>query len=136
MTEYHGSYLHIWVDDSINLMYSEWLRRPTKEEFKEGVKLLIKYLYEYSVEFWVMESNKLVGMPLNELRRVIRKVASVIVLCASLKKIARILINDISNILKFEETINEFKVIYHSSVEFEWFSSFKDAVDWIGRVRC
>lgn len=136
MIEYHGSYLQIWVDNSINLMYSEWLRRPTKEEYKEGIQLLVKYLYEHTVEFWIMESNSLVGMPLLEARLIISKAACMFLSCSSLKKVARIMNNDLANVLMFEETVNESKLLYRSSVEFEWFNSFKDAVDWIGMVRC
>ena len=132
--EYTNSFLHLWVDTDIKLMYTEWLALPTVTEYQEAGALFVRCLQEYNVEYWLMESNRLAGLSLPEQIQVIREVAPAVA-ASSLKKVARIISEAEENRAMFENTIQALRNKYMSEVEINQFTSFNEAANWITIIR-
>lgn len=127
-------YLHLWIDLHVKLMYTEWLREPAAEEYREGCELFVTLVREYAVECWIAESRKLAGMPIHVQSPVLLQLAPSLI-GGSLKKFARIIDTDLQGITMFENISNRLKETHPSAIEFEHFISFEDAADWIGMIR-
>ncbi|MFD3001645.1 hypothetical protein ACFS7Z_14835 [Pontibacter toksunensis] len=134
MFELKKVYLHLWIDLHVKLMYTEWLREPAAEEYREGCELFVMLVREHGVECWIAESRKLVGMPIHVQSPVLLQLAPSLV-GSSLKKLARIIDTDLQSIAMFEDISNGLKESHQSTIELEQFISFEDAADWIGMIR-
>ncbi len=125
----------MWVDTDINLMYSEWLRLPSKKEYEAGVRESEELLISNPVHFWIMDSTKLAAMPLDDQKEKLRYMAHVMAK-SELRKIARIVPKDNVIISFFEETLHEAILINNSRLEIDRFTTYKAAADWIGKISC
>jgi len=132
--EFTNSYLHLWVDMNINLMYTEWLTLPTVMEYQDAGALFVRCLQEYKVEYWLMESDRLIRLPFAEQIQVIQKIAPAVA-ASSLKKVARIISEKEDNRAMFEKTVQELKNKYQSKVKVNQFTSFNEATNWITMIR-
>jgi hypothetical protein len=132
--EFTNSYMHLWVDMNVKLMYTEWLASPTVTEYRQAAALFLRNLQAYSVEYWFMDSNRLAGFSLEEQRTVIQQLAPAVA-ASSLKKVARIIYQDESNRAMFDETVNELKNKYQVTVEVQQFWTFNEAANWITLIR-
>lgn len=135
MVFYESCFLNMWVDSEIHLMYSEWLRLPTRQEYQEGVKKSEELLSQYQVYYWIMDSTNLANMPIEEQKDTLLYMAQVMA-SSTLRKIARIIPKDNHVISFFEETIHAAKARANSSLEIDRFQTYKAAADWIGKVGC
>ena len=132
--EYTNSYLHLWVDRNVKFMYTEWLALPSATEYRKAAALFLLHLQEYEVEYWFMDSNRLVGLSLHEQKKVIKQLAPAVA-ASRLKKIARIISQDENNMVMFEETVSELKNKYQAVVEVKQFWNFNEAANWIMMIR-
>ncbi|KAA5538524.1 hypothetical protein [Adhaeribacter rhizoryzae] len=131
--ELTNSYLQLWVDTDVKLMYTEWLTSPSAQEYKQAAALFIHYLQKYEVEYWLMDSNRLGGLSLQEQRKVIAQLAPAVA-ASCLKKVARIISQDEGNRVMFEETVQELKNKYQASVEIQQFWTFNEAAKWVAMI--
>ena len=131
--ELTNSYVHLWVDTNVNLMYTEWLASPSVQEYKEAAALFIQYLQKYEVEYWFMDSNRLGGLSLEEQRKVIQQLAPAIA-ASCLKKVARIISQDTGNRVMFDETVQELINKYQASVEIKQFWTYNEAAKWVAMI--
>lgn len=132
--EFTNSYMHLWVDKHVKLMYTEWLATPTVAEYHQAAVLFEQNLQAYSVEYWFMDSNRLAGFSLEEQRAIIEQLAPAVA-ASNLKKVARIIYQDESNRAMFDETINELKNKYQVAVEVQQFWTFNEAANWVTIIR-
>jgi len=132
--EFTNPYLHLWVDMNINLMYTEWLTLPTVMEYQDAGTLFVRCLQKYKVEYWFMESDRIIGLPLAEQIQVIQEIAPAVA-ASSLKKVARIISEKEDNRAMFEKTVQELKNKYQSKVKVNQFTSFNEATNWITMIR-
>jgi len=128
--EVTNSYLHLYVDTDVKLMYTDWLSLPSSAEYREAAALFVQNLQVYAVENWVMDSNRLAGFSLAEQRQVIAQLAPTIA-ASSLKKVARIISQDIHNRAMFEEMVKDLKNKHQAQVEIKQFWTYNEAAHWI-----
>lgn len=129
----HSNY-RLWIDLDVRLMYTEWMQKPSAEEYREACVLFIKMIKKHLVECWITDSKKLTGFPTNLQKPVIYQIAPNLI-GSSLRKLARIIEKDSESIIMFENISATFKDSYSSAVEVEHFITFEDAADWIGTIR-
>ncbi|TXK52598.1 hypothetical protein FVR03_00645 [Pontibacter qinzhouensis] len=135
MVTFENSYLSMWFDPEVKLLYSEWKRLPTQQEYQDGVKRSEKLLNSYQVLYWIMDSTRLAAMPIEQQSTTLHYMAQVIV-TSSIKKLARIVPKDNSIISFFEDTLQLAQKAYNSKIEIDRFNTYKAAADWIGMIGC
>lgn len=109
----------VWIDLDLKLlMYTEWILKPSAEEYREACVLFIKLVKEHAVESWIAESKRLTGLPAQVQLPVIYKFAPALA-GSSLKKLARIIDNDSESLFMFENISINLKEKYKSVIEVE-----------------
>ncbi|KAA5538965.1 hypothetical protein [Adhaeribacter rhizoryzae] len=131
--ELTNSYLQLWVDKDVKLMYTEWLTSPSVQEYEQAAALFIHYLQQHAVEYWLMDSNRLGGLSLQEQRKVIAQLAPAVA-ASCLKKVARIISQDAGNRVMFEETVQVLRNKYQASVEIQQFWTYNEAAKWVAMI--
>ncbi|MBC5773944.1 hypothetical protein H8S95_07705 [Pontibacter sp. KCTC 32443] len=133
MFEFENNYLLLWVDKTIHLMYSDWLRPVTSEEYKEGNKILLQQLREKEVENWIADSSKLGDISKEDekwtLKELVPKLAN-----TNLLKLARIGGEDTGSHAKFEQFVKRADPIYIGNIQVRQFTTYKEAADWVGEI--
>ena len=132
--EVEKEYFHLWIDLDVKLMYTEWLQKPTSQEYSEACDLFLALVRQYKVENWIADSKQLTGLPLDVQQTVIKQLTHLLV-NSSLKKQARIIDKDFNSFLLFEEIFNSLKANHQWDIEIQQFITFEDAADWIGMIR-
>ena len=131
--ELTNTYVHLWVDTDVKLMYTEWLALPSTAEYRQAAALFLRNLQTYAVEYWVMDSNRLAGLSLAEQRRIIQQLAPAVA-ASCLKKVARIISQDEGNWVMFDETVHALKNQYQASVEIQQFCTYNEAAKWVAMI--
>lgn len=124
----------LWIDLDLKLMYTEWILKPSAEEYREACVLFVKLVKEHAVECWIADSKQLSGLPTQVQKPVLQKFAPALA-DGSLKKLARIIDKDSESIFMFENISHNLKENYKSVIEVEQFITFEDAADWVGMIR-
>ncbi|RDV16041.1 hypothetical protein DXT99_06655 [Pontibacter diazotrophicus] len=124
----------LWIDFDVKLMYTEWILKPSAEEYQEVCNLCVKLIRRHAVECWIADSKLLTGFPTQVQQPILHQVALSLLGC-SLKKIARIIEKDSESIIMFENISSSLKERHISDIEVEQFITFEDAADWIGMIR-
>lgn len=132
--ELKKTYLHLWVDLDVKLMYSEWLLAPTAEEYSEACELFVKTVQEHAVECWIADSKLLASLSVSDQKRIILRLAPVL-FNTSLRKLARITNKDFHSTFMFEDLSRSLTDKHHAAMEIQQFISFEDAADWVGMIR-
>ena len=133
MIEFENDYLHVWIDRSIDLMHSEWLRNVSSEEYKQGNATLLKLLEKYDIKFWIADSAKLGDISLEDqewsMLTLVPQIAG-----SGIKKLARIAGGDRVSYNKFETFAEKAAALYVGDMEVRQFLSYKEAADWVGEI--
>lgn len=128
------NFLYLWIDLEVKLMYTQWLLKPTEEEYREGCELFINMVKKYAVECWIAESREMAGTSIPMQRAILLQLAPALI-GSSLKKMARIIDKDSESVSMFESLSNYMKEHHRATIEVEQFITFEDAADWIGMIR-
>ncbi|MGV3586978.1 MAG: hypothetical protein ACO1OF_08265 [Adhaeribacter sp.] len=126
--EFRNAFLHVLIDEPAKLMCSEWLRKPTSEEYRAATYIFIKYLRQNHLHFWIQDTTNLGDVAAEDLKWV----AEVLVPVANtsgLQKIARITDVD-KNMHSFKNLTNP-DLFKQTQVEVQQFSTYREAVTWI-----
>ena len=126
--------IRLWIDLDVKLMYTEWLLRPSAEEYRETVELMIHMVSEYAVACWIAESRMLSGMPIDVQKSILQQLAPLLK-NSTLKKLARIIEKDSHSNYMFQDLSNKFRRRHRTVIEVEQFISFEDAADWVSMIR-
>lgn len=133
MVDFEYEYLHIWVDQDVHLMHSEWLRNVTSEEYRQGNTALIELLQKYDVSFWIADSAKLGDISMEDqlwtLQELVPKVVS-----SGISKLARLSGEDRVSFNKFKDFMEKASETGFGNLEVRQFVSYKEAADWIGDI--
>ncbi|MFD2512263.1 hypothetical protein ACFSRY_00175 [Pontibacter locisalis] len=133
MIDFENDYLHIWVDQEVHLMHSDWLRKVSSEEYRQGNDILINILRQYDIRYWIADSSKLGDITkedqLYTIQVMVPQIGS-----TGLKKIGRISGEDRVSIQKFREFMAKAVTPELKDLEVRQFESYKEAADWIGNI--
>ena len=129
MYEFRNDYLHLVVDGPNRLLYSEWLRPPTSQEYRAAATIFAKCLREKSIAYWLQDTNNLGEVPVEDLKWVLRELVPVAA-SSGLKKLARITADD-SNLTIFMNTAHQMQVKLHAYIEVQQFKTYREAAAWL-----
>ncbi len=127
--EFHNPYLHLIVDDETKLLYSEWIRKPSREEYREAAGIFARCLQEKGIELWIQDTNLLGDVPEEDLKAVLHELVPIAATC-SLKRLARITTNE-KSMAKFLELAAQAKVGLNTAIEVRQFKTYREAAEWI-----
>lgn len=133
MFEFENTYLSFWVDESIGLMYSTWLRRVSSEEYREGNSILVQQLHEKQVKHWIADSSDLGDISAEDQAWTLQQFIPLLPQ-TSLVKLARLSGEDTASHAKFEQFVKRAEPIYIGDIQVKQFMSYKEAADWVGDV--
>ena len=134
MLELNLPYLNIAVEETVGMMYSEWLRQPSEEEHLEGISELMQFLQRYPISCWIKDSTCLTWLPLENLKEELRLMLPTIT-TSSLKKIACLVTRDFDYMGLFAHVLREEQVVVTAPIDARQFRSYKAAADWIADIR-
>ncbi len=133
MIEFENAYLRLWVDNDLNLLYSEWQRPVSSQEYREGNLLLLQTLSENSVQNWIADSERLGDVSLEDQQWTLQELTPKFAQ-TKLTKLARIGGEDTGSHARFEQFMNKVEPIYIGNIQIRQFVTYKGAADWIGDV--
>lgn len=133
MFEFENTYLSLWVDDGIGLMFSNWLRRVSSEEYREGNTILMQQLLERQVKHWIADSSELGDISDEDQAWTLEHFLPHLPQ-TSLLKLARLSGTDNASHAKFERFVKRAEPIYMGDIQVKQFMSYKEAADWVGDV--
>lgn len=141
MEEIAFPYLNISIEESTNLLYSTWLRKPEHDEYQEGMNYLANCLERFPIFFWIQESTHLLQVPLENQREALHQIAET-VMYSRVKKIARIISLDFANMTMFDEVVaekmskmEENQMLADRKIEVQQFNTYEEAADWIADIK-
>ena len=133
MFEFENGYLLLWVDESIHLMYSDWLRPVSTEEYREGNELLLTQLRERIIHNWIADSSKLGDISQEDEKWTLQELVPALA-SSNLQKLARIGGEDTGSHAKFEQFVKRAEPIYIGNIQVRQFVTYKEAADWVGEI--
>ncbi|GAB3203758.1 hypothetical protein ABID22_002031 [Pontibacter aydingkolensis] len=133
MVEIEKDYLRGWVDRSIMLMYSEWLRPVNSIEYREGSQQLLYLLQQYEVLNWISDSEKLGDITVVDEQWTLMHIVPAMTQ-TTLLKVARVSGEDKSSYSKFENFVIRAEEIHIGNIMVRQFVTYKEAADWIGEI--
>ena len=133
MLDFENSSIRLWIDRSIRLMYAEWLRPVTSEEYREANSMLLDLLNEHNVQHCIVDSSKLGDITPDDERWTMEHFIPAII-ASKLQKMARVSGEDKASMAKFEQFASKAEPIYLGNIQVRQFITYKEALDWIGNV--
>ncbi|KAA5548364.1 hypothetical protein [Adhaeribacter rhizoryzae] len=127
--EFRNSYLHLVVDDAIKLLYSEWLRPPSSQEYREAATIFAGCLQQKGIKYWIQDTNNLGEVPVEDLKWVLQELVPVGA-ASGLQKLARITSDD-RNLGRFMETAAQTQAKLNAAIEVQQFETYREAASWI-----
>jgi hypothetical protein len=127
--EFRNAYLHLIVDESIKLLYSEWLRPPSSQEYRDAATIYACCLREKGIAYWLQDTNHLGKVPVEDLQWVLQELVPVAA-ASGLKKLARITADD-SNLALFMESASQKQAKLNAAIEVQQFKTYREAAAWI-----
>lgn len=129
MPEFRNDYLHIIIDEAAQLLYSEWVRKPKKEEYKQAGDIFARILQDYDIAYWIQDTNRLGKVPGKAMKEVFLQLVAVAV-NTPLRKLARVTTDD-KNMESFNKKVQPLheKLNYH--IEVKQFRTYHEAVEWM-----
>ena len=131
---HQSDYLHVWVDEQLLLMYSEWLRPVTSQEYRTGCLLLAGLLQENGIINWITEAS-LVSSVIEQDLKWASKTLVPLFASSQVKKIARINASTLASYVLEETQPYNTSRPRPNSFEFRQFWSYQEAADWIAGLR-
>lgn len=130
---YRNKYLRAWVDENLLLLYSEWLRSVSSEEYRAGTLALAGIIQEKGIKYWISEASMLGDISHDDQLWVVNTLTPMLSVSA-IRKIARINSSNIATFLGVE-TAAELLGSSMQLPEMQQFWSFKDAADWMAGIK-
>lgn len=127
--ELRNSYLHLMVDEQARLLYSEWVRKPTEQEYWEAVTILVDLFRSKDIMYWIKDTSKLGEVSDEELRWVLYQLFP-LAASFSLKKLARIS-TDEKDRVRFMNFVGDAQQVLNTTIEVRQFKTYHEAVAWI-----
>ncbi|GAA4431716.1 hypothetical protein GCM10023188_19530 [Pontibacter saemangeumensis] len=129
MHELRNAYLHLIVDEGARLLYSEWVRRPSREEYREAATIFAGYLRDSGIAFWIQDTGRLGEVPVEDLKVVLNELVPVAA-SSCLRKVARIT-SDEKNMATFLELARQEKARLSADIEVQQFKTYREAAEWV-----
>ena len=123
-------YLSISLKKEERLLHTKWLRNVSSDEYREGITVVKELILQHQVELWLTDS-RLLGHILFADQQWIKREMAPLIKSSNLKRIARVLTEDVFHYISFENMIQRVKEEYDTSVELAQFSSLEAAFDWL-----
>ena len=133
MFEFENSYLLLWVDENVHLMYSHWQRPVTSAEYREGSDILLTQLKEMEVKSWIADSSKLGDISEEDQAWTWDHYVPSLPQ-TKLAKLARISGEDTASHAKFEQFLKRAEPICIGNIQVKQFMTYKEAADWAGEI--
>ncbi|MFT2009304.1 hypothetical protein ACMA1I_11570 [Pontibacter sp. 13R65] len=127
--EFSNSYLHLIVDEDNKLLYSEWTRQPTGQEYRDAASVFAVFLQESKILYWIQDTSNIGAVTLEDMKWVM-DVLIPVASHSALRKLARITCHT-PNIEQFKELAHQSIKPFQSDIEVRHFKSYRDAADWI-----
>lgn len=122
-------YLEIKLYEDSNFLYSKWKRSVSSEEYRAGVRKLMRLLQQ-EVYYWVMDSEKLPTLIISEQQWLLRELCPLLA-NSQLKKLARIGNGDIFSDLVIENLAEQASQIYSYQLAFKQCKTHEEAMEWL-----
>jgi hypothetical protein len=129
MPEFRNDYLHLIIDEKARLMYSEWVRKPTSEEYRQAGSIYARFLQEKDIAYWIQDTNLLGEVPAEDLKTLFQLLVP-IAAASNLKKLARIT-EDEKNMNTFMELASQSNVQLNAAIKVQNFKTYHEAAEWI-----
>lgn len=129
MYEFRNSYLHVVVDEAVKLMYSEWVRKPTREEYREAAAIIAGCIRDNGIECWIQGTDNLGAVSSSDLKWVMKEILPAAA-SSALKKIARITSDD-KSMTVFMGLASQAQTEHSTAIRVQQFKTYREAADWI-----
>ena len=129
MYEFRNAYLHLVVDGANRLLYSEWLRQPTSQEYRAATTIFAICLREKGIAYWLQDTNNLGEVPVEDLNWVLQELVPVAA-SSGLQKLARITADD-GNLALFMNMAHQMQVKLNAAIEVQQFKTYREAAAWL-----
>lgn len=123
-------FLYISLDEVNKLLHIRWLRPVSSEEYRAGILYCKQLVLEKRVERWLIDSRKLDHILFSDQQWIKREVAMG-VRESALRKLARVLTDDVFNYISFENMLQHITEEHGTPVEIGQFSSEDAALNWL-----
>lgn len=127
--EFRNAYLHLIVDEQARLLYSEWVRPPSSEEYRQASAIFAGYLQRGAIACWIQDANCLGEVPEEDLRAVLRELVPA-AMASPLRKLARVT-SDEGNMATFLELARQEKARRGTAIEVRQFRTYREATEWV-----
>lgn len=133
MIDFETDYLRVWVDQEVQLMHSEWLRRVSSEEYRKGNLLLLDMLRTHGTIYWIADSAKLGEISTEDQLWTLQEAVPQII-SLNLRKLARLSGDDNVSFNKFENFVKKVGGSDLGDLEVRQYITYKEAADWIAGI--
>jgi len=122
-------YLEIKLYQESNFLYSKWKRSVSSEEFRAGVRKLLRILQQEEVYYWIMNSEKLPTLIISEQQWVLREVCPLLA-NSQLQKLAFIGNGDAFSYLIIENLAERASQTHSYQLAFKQCKTQEEAMLW------
>ena len=123
-------YLTVRHDASLNILFSEWFGRISSDEYREGMQFILQVIREKNIPRWLSNSRNMNALPVVDQRWTnelfFREMPQ-----TPLKKVARLLSDEIINQLIINNMVEHAQEISPIKVDFAQFSDLETAMQWL-----
>ncbi|WP_242919946.1 hypothetical protein [Pontibacter liquoris] len=131
MSKTNLDYLQITLYEENNILYSKWTRDVTQDEYRAGIKQILRRLQQPHIYYWISDCGKLTGLTILNQQWLLREIAPA--LCSiPLKKIAHIGNDDVFSFLVMDNIVQKTIELYDFQADFMQFKTYEAAVHWLG----
>ncbi|WP_347159426.1 hypothetical protein [Pontibacter chitinilyticus] len=134
MINFETEYLNIWINEEVNLLYSEWLQPITGEGYRQEIEKLTTLLQAHTLKCGIADWSRLGDILPEDQRWTLQKVLPDIV-ASGVSKLARVSGEDRVSFNKFKDFMEKASFAGLGNVDIRQFMSYKEAADWVGEFR-
>jgi hypothetical protein len=130
MIYFQRDHLTIRQDESLDILISDWIGRVSSDEYRKGMELILQIVQEKNITKWLTISRNMKALSVNDQRWTnelfLREIPR-----SPLKKIARLLSDEIINQLIINTMVEHAQEIKPLPVAFAQFSDYETAIRWL-----
>ncbi|PIQ20275.1 MAG: hypothetical protein COW65_15950 [Cytophagales bacterium CG18_big_fil_WC_8_21_14_2_50_42_9] len=124
-------FLKISCDETIRLIYLEWLQHPVSEAFRPRFQKATELAKEKNIQYWLSDSQAIHYLELADQNWLVQEF-KLILSHSNMKKFARVTTIESFSLVDMSQTFNRFNNgLDKLKVEFEEFLDNQEAMNWI-----
>lgn len=123
-------YLHANIIPAEHMLHITWLRSVDSAEYREGLYFIERTIRENNIHLWLCDSRKLTLVTYEDQQWIINEIIPLL-LQTNIKKVARVVKNDIFSYITFENLISKAHLSYQIQGHMEHFTTLDTALGWL-----